>query len=668
LCQLDYAFNKRKAENKKWREKHQIKEPDTKTTEPVLLVQTHTDEDGKQNSNQGSRKYVEEFHVALNETAVKNNVYKLGLELLKETLLQYISAKNIGKVEDKYFDEFQKYLLAKAENSIYSPENISIESNVFKQYKQFRKDYSENKKITENDETLFEFMQSDLERLYQKGLVLYYKSNEQLENVVWLNPTETVKHIHDEVFPKEKNKNILIKKHGIVSKTDFNKLCKDNKIKELLMSEKVIFLDEHENKYIVPGYLQLSDEDKLFKHLSLEYMEPAFILKFQKFIPFGLINQLICLYGNFPNEKLYWRDQLFFWFNNHRVWIKLDFPQLSIAVYINSFNKKQETNIPLKQTEIEHCIFFNIIDLYYGNEIPLKYPDTESPKEKQTDDGESKRLLSFTEQVKEYIRYKEGMKFPDDMYLSVDGEHFISHEKLQSAEANQKTIPAYTLEKTNQKTKKGETIEVIGTVTSKTEPVSKYLQFSNNKNIKDMKKIFISYSREDVGFKNMLKKHLNMLSVVGSIADNWSCEEIGIDKWDKKIQEKLDESDLVIYMLSVDFFSSPYILEKEVQNVIEGKKGEKKILCVIVREFIGLDKIADYTDRIGSMINVSDKQKAILALKDFQYLPYGMDWNSITKQDRERITPLKEYSNKGEIDKALTQITTKILELFNKEF
>jgi len=172
------------------------------------------------------------------------------------------------------------------------------------------------------------------------------------------------------------------------------------------------------------------------------------------------------------------------------------------------------------------------------------------------------------------------------------------------------------------------------------------------------KKIFISYSRKDVDFKNELKKHLNILSQF-DIIDNWSCDDIKIGNWDNQIQKELDESNVIIYMLSANFFSSSYILEKEVRNVMNKKRDKKSILCVIVSDFIDLDKIENYLKNW----QISDKQKAVLMLKDFQYLPYGKEFNQITKQNEEKLTSLKNFSNNGDIETALKQISEKVLDI-----
>lgn len=172
------------------------------------------------------------------------------------------------------------------------------------------------------------------------------------------------------------------------------------------------------------------------------------------------------------------------------------------------------------------------------------------------------------------------------------------------------------------------------------------------------KKIFISYSRKDVGFKDELKKHLNILRTF-SISDNWSCEEIKIGRWESQIERELRGSDLIIYMLSGNFFDSRYILEKEVINGLEQVESdkEKNILCVIVSDFIGLDKLKNATSHLNDT-NVN----SLLKLSEFQYLPYDKLKNTLTGNFEERIVSLKEHSNKNTLEKALTQITEKVLE------
>jgi len=173
-----------------------------------------------------------------------------------------------------------------------------------------------------------------------------------------------------------------------------------------------------------------------------------------------------------------------------------------------------------------------------------------------------------------------------------------------------------------------------------------------------MKKIFISYSRKDVEYKNELRNHLNILSTF-DIADNWDCEKITIGTWEEQIKKELLDSDIVIYMLSANFFSSSYIREKEVLEVMKQMKENqnKKILPVIVSEFVGLDKLEKLIE------SPTEEQEAILDIKNYQFLAYGNVWNHLKNQNEEKIISLEEHRKNQTLNSAFAQICNKILEV-----
>lgn len=178
------------------------------------------------------------------------------------------------------------------------------------------------------------------------------------------------------------------------------------------------------------------------------------------------------------------------------------------------------------------------------------------------------------------------------------------------------------------------------------------------------KKVFISYSRRDYEYKERLKMHLKQLGAF-NILDSWSCEEINEDKWDDQIQRELSDSAVVVYMLSADFFCSPYILSKEVENVMT-ESSNKKVLCVIVKDFVGLDTIEEYIRNVCVKINPTIK--AVLKLKNFQYLPYGEWKDGLSGDIIQKIVCLANYSNKtgNHIDTAYAQIAERVMKLLEK--
>ena len=483
--------------------------------------------------------------------------------------------------------------------------------------------------------------------MHLRGLVMYYRDT--LPEIVWTDPEATVRHIHDDILSKATT--------GKVKKSEFEeKICPDEKFRTLLLEEKIIFLDESNEKeiqYFVPMQLPLSEKDSNFKIINFDFSKPNFILKFNNFVPFGLINQLICLFGvHCDDQKQFWRDQLIFTFNReYKIWIRLDFSNLEIAVHIY---KKDDVKTPsLSLPDLEKLIFINIIDLYNGNDIKYYWDkDNELNIERKGYDWKTKSGEINLKQntIKEYIQRQE-IETPDDLYISTNGNCFLRHRIIETMKEYQDKITVYPI---NVNTKE------IDEDNPTTDNILNYIRFTNNKKVKEMKKkIFISYSRKDVDYKNELRNHLNMLKI-SDIADNWSCEDISIEKWHEEIQKELQESDLIIYMLSANFFSSHYILENEVKEGIKqvSEDKSKKLLCVIVSDFIGLDKLKEFSKNNP----FNDTLEAITKLSDWQYLPYGKTENKVTGNSEEKIIPLKRHPY---IDEAYKQITEKISQLFN---
>jgi internalin A len=479
-------------------------------------------------------------------------------------------------------------------------------------------------------------------------MVLYYKNDKTLEDVAWLNPSKTVDYIHSNILSDA----IIKRNNGKLLFEDWKKICDDEKLERLLILEKVIFYDEDNHEYIIPNYLQLSSEDKNYSLLSFGFIKPNFTLKFKYFIPFGIINQLICRFGNNPDFKAFWRDQLIFTYKDSKVFIKLDFKFLKISVYIQS--EKQEF--------IESEIFDIILKLYNNEEIISdkhnihdsledKIKNIDIPKRKHS----SGLSLKSIKEKKQEIR-KEKYNSPEDMFLSLDGKWFAHHKTLEDSEKTHTKVIVYKI--VDNFIDKSQSIEQSSML---------YNNFTTNEKIKGMKKIFISYSRKDVDYKNELKKHLGLLKTF-DIADAWSCEDITIGKWDDQIQKELEESDLIIYMLSANFFSSRYIIEKEVANVMEAMKNieqdkQKDILCVVVSDFVGLDSLKYSIENRPK----TKLQSSLLELGAYQYLPYDMVLNKATNNDEEKIIPLKIHTNNNTIESALTQITSKVLEKLAKK-
>jgi len=342
------------------------------------------------------REIEDEYHVIL------AGEIKPNLVALKANLQAYIDEPKTIEISKSYNDFIANEILNHT-----SYEAVSVD--------ELEKKFDNTEKIN---------FRTQLSQLSLQGMVLYYKDVKVLEDVVWLNPQAIVKHIHEEVFEKKKMK----KYAGIVPKTEFEEICRDERIRRMLRENKVIYFDSVENNYIIPSYLKRADKegDEFFYFTS--FHKPSLILKFEYFIPFGFINQLICHYGAIEEKKTYWRDMLLFTVNERKtqIFIKLDFEALTIEINVAN---KEDANKPKK---IIKNIFDDICALYKDMS---GYRSQLLPKSEKADDIEDRDKNDIP------------IEYPKDMYISLDGENFVDFTILNDEEKTQESILAYELEK-----------------------------------------------------------------------------------------------------------------------------------------------------------------------------------------------------------------------------
>jgi len=601
---------------------------------PILLIQTHADKELRERVNDipASKVPEEEYYVSLNKEKTENDT-KLtsNLNNLKVGVNYQIDKKREKPVEKNYYySSFLQFILDYPDEKY-----IRVKENILD-----KGHYGRTKLENETENDLLTFLQVELDELSKAGLVLYYKNNDKLNNIVWLNPTKTITYIHNKILTKE-----LMKEYkGIIDENDFNGFCKETeresfeKIKELLIEQKVIFYDKHEKQYIIPMQLPLSENDSNFEMNKFDFSKPKFVLKFKNFIPFGLINQLICLYGGQPDIKKFWRDQLMFTFNGkYKVWMQLNFENLEIAVHICP---KEGKTSHLSLPELEKLIFMNIIDLYNGEEIEyywdndkklhLKYEETmvlvDNDGTYIVDNNNNFISLGTHTQdtIEEYIQ-REQVNTPEDLYISVDEMLFLRHRTIEEMQENQNTVTVYP------KDYKGE----IDEKNTKTDFISKYIQFTNNKNITSMKKIFVSYSKKDKAEMQEFIKHTITLQEQGLIAKPWEDEWISFGKeWNKEIKKQIKDCDIMVCLISADFLNTEYIRKVELQQAME----QNKILVPIIIKPCDWEycDFAKYQVALkGKCISLNENQEYII--KENTDIEKAKFWVEIIKEMRKKI-------------------------------
>jgi len=97
-------------------------------------------------------------------------------------------------------------------------------------------------------------------------------------------------------------------------------------------------------------------------------------------------------------------------------------------------------------------------------------------------------------------------------------------------------------------------------------------------------KLFISYSRKDAEYLDEFKSHISSLLRNEQI-ELWTDTEIIPGKvWEDTLKKQLEESDIIIFLVSPDFIASDFIYDVEILKAIERhEKGQLIIVPIIIR-------------------------------------------------------------------------------------
>lgn len=167
------------------------------------------------------------------------------------------------------------------------------------------------------------------------------------------------------------------------------------------------------------------------------------------------------------------------------------------------------------------------------------------------------------------------------------------------------------------------------------------------------KKVFISYSHEDLYYREQAQKYLVNLDKQGLI-EIWHDKAIEPGKkWDDEIKTKLNEADIVIILVSQDFIASAYSQKTEMSlalgNVASGKTTIIPFLIDYCDwndwEVIPLTKTEDdLNNDAGKMGNyqfmpLHDENQRLFPLTDKKQWPNeSLAWMKLTKYIRSLVS------------------------------
>jgi hypothetical protein len=99
-------------------------------------------------------------------------------------------------------------------------------------------------------------------------------------------------------------------------------------------------------------------------------------------------------------------------------------------------------------------------------------------------------------------------------------------------------------------------------------------------------KVFCSYSHRDRELKEALEKHFTSLMLAGRISEFWSDDHITAGTmFDPRIRDQLDSSEIILLLLSADYFSSHYCWNVEARAAIERHEATRaRLVPVLLRD------------------------------------------------------------------------------------
>ncbi len=97
-------------------------------------------------------------------------------------------------------------------------------------------------------------------------------------------------------------------------------------------------------------------------------------------------------------------------------------------------------------------------------------------------------------------------------------------------------------------------------------------------------RVFVSYARVDAEYRRALAAHLAELRTQGLISDWHDGEVVPGEEWDATIREQISAADVIVLLLSADFFASEYISRVEIPHALaRHAEGSALIVPVVVR-------------------------------------------------------------------------------------
>lgn len=95
-------------------------------------------------------------------------------------------------------------------------------------------------------------------------------------------------------------------------------------------------------------------------------------------------------------------------------------------------------------------------------------------------------------------------------------------------------------------------------------------------------RLFISYSHADEQLKNSLLKHLEPLKQLNLIESWHDRKLVAGEDWEKSISKNLENADIILLLISIDFINSKYCFDIELERALELNEQKKAAVVPVI--------------------------------------------------------------------------------------
>lgn len=167
--------------------------------------------------------------------------------------------------------------------------------------------------------------------------------------------------------------------------------------------------------------------------------------------------------------------------------------------------------------------------------------------------------------------------------------------------------------------------------------------------------IFIIYAREDIEIKQRLLLHLNPFKNAFG-AEIWHDGNIEAgQEWKFHIQSRLNQTDLFILLVSVDFMNSEFIHQVEFQHAIDRHKAKKSIVVPVIIDYCQWDidiPLKEYTFNLTELQVLPNEGKPI-----GEWKTTGQAYDNIASGIRKVLSTIKnQREQKQEMQRAESEM------------